>query len=111
MRSNCQHGDGHFRGSWHPSGEPQSHCHGAIHLDGCRQFRPHLLSLAGGGVLGARTQVAVRHKRAHTKLLCQGQGLLVMGFGLHSVRETGVGIDNAKLVQRTHRVLPDDRPR
>jgi hypothetical protein len=41
----------------------------------------------------------VGHERAHAEFLGQGQGLLVMGFGLRDVGGSGVGIDGAKLVQ------------
>ena len=37
---------------------------------------------------------------AHAELLGQGQGLLVVGFGLFGIGRIGVGLDNAKLVQR-----------
>ena len=66
--------------------------------------------------------MAVGHEWAHAKLLGQGQGLLVVGFGLRNIGGVGVGLDNAKLVQRgrapgvraatpPRRVPPDDRPR
>ena len=42
----------------------------------------------------------MRLERAHAQLLGQGQGLLVVRFGLHGIRGIGVGVDNAKLVQR-----------
>ena len=35
----------------------------------------------------------------------RGQGLLVMGFGRRDIRGVGVGLDNAKLVQR-ERLVP-----
>ena len=44
--------------------------------------------------------MAVRLERAHAKLLGEGAGLLVVGFGLHDIGGIGVGKDNAKLVQR-----------
>ena len=49
--------------------------------------------------------MAVGHERAHAEFLGQGQGLLVVGFGLRDIRRVGVGMDNAKLVQRT-RLVP-----
>ena len=45
------------------------------------------------------------HERTHTEVRGQGEGLLVMRFGLCGIRGTGVGIDNAKLVQR-QRLVP-----
>src|SRR5439155_13382235 len=44
--------------------------------------------------------VAVGLERAHAQLLSQGQGLLVVGFGLLGIWGVGVGMDGAKLVQR-----------
>ena len=79
--------------------------------------------------------MAVGLERAHAELLGQGQGLLVVGFGLRDIGGIGVGLDDAKLVQRVRlvptflvlpgqverlarraarpprRVPPDDRPR
>ena len=40
------------------------------------------------------------HEWAHAEFLGQGQGLPVVGFGLHDIWGIGVGLDNAKLVQR-----------
>jgi hypothetical protein len=42
----------------------------------------------------------VRLERAHAQLLGQGEGLLVMGFGLRDIGGIGVGMDDAKLMQR-----------
>jgi hypothetical protein len=47
----------------------------------------------------------VGHERAHAQLLGQGQGLLIVGCGLLGIGGIGVGIDNAKLVQR-ERLVP-----
>jgi hypothetical protein len=44
--------------------------------------------------------VAVGHERAHAEFIGEGQGLLVMGFGLLGLGRVGVSIDDAKLVQR-----------
>src|SRR5262245_15423691 len=52
-----------------------------IHLGGCGQGCPGLLSPAGGGVEGAETEVAMGLEWAHAELLGQGEGLAVMGFG------------------------------
>ena len=49
--------------------------------------------------------VAVGLERAHAQLLGQGQGLLVVGFGLRGIGGVGVGMDGAKLVQRV-RLVP-----
>ena len=44
--------------------------------------------------------MAVGHERAHAQLLGQGQGLLVVGFGLCGIGRISMGMDDAKLVQR-----------
>ena len=44
-------------------------------------------------------------ERAHAEFLGQGQGLLVVGFGLRGIGGVGVGMDDAKLVQR-ERLVP-----
>ena len=49
-----------------------------------------LLSLAGSGIKGAKTQVAMRLERAHAELFCQRQGLAVGGFGLVDVQGLAV---------------------
>ena len=49
--------------------------------------------------------MAVGLERAHTEFFSQGQGLLVVGFGLRGIGGIGVGLDNAKLVQRK-RLVP-----
>ena len=45
------------------------------------------------------------YERAHAEFLGQGQGLLVVGFGLRDIGRVGVGMDDAKLVQR-ERLVP-----
>ena len=85
--------------------QPQCHLHVAVERDGGGQGGASLLPLAGGGVQGAQAQVTVGLQWAHAKLLGQGQGLLVGGFGLRNVGGVGVGMDNAKLVQR-ERLVP-----
>jgi hypothetical protein len=49
--------------------------------------------------------VAVGLERAQGELLGQGEGLLVMGFGLRDVGGSRVGLDDAQLVQR-QRLIP-----
>ena len=44
--------------------------------------------------------MAVGLERAHAEFLGQGEGLAVVGFGLRGIRGFGVGVDNAKLMQR-----------
>ena len=60
--------------------------------------------------------MAVGLEGAHTQLLSQGEGLQVVGFGLLGIGGDGVGLDDAKLVQRdglvgTLFVLPDQGER
>ena len=74
-------------------------------VDGGGQLGAGLLPLASGGVQRAKAQVAVGLERAHAELLGEGQGLLVVGFGLRDIRGVGVGLDDAKLVQRV-RLVP-----
>jgi hypothetical protein len=47
----------------------------------------------------------VGHEWAHAQFLSQGQGLLVVRFGLRDIGGIGVSIDDAKLVQR-QRLVP-----
>ena len=56
--------------------------------------------LTGRGIQRAKAEVAVGLEGAHTEFLGQGEGLLVVGFGLRVIRGICVGVDNAKLVQR-----------
>ena len=49
---------------------------------------------------GPKAPVAVGLEWAHAEFLGQGEGLAVVGFGLRGIRGIGVGLDNAKLVQR-----------
>ena len=44
--------------------------------------------------------MTVRLERAHAECLGQGQGLLVVGLGLHDIGGVGVRMDHAQLVQR-----------
>jgi hypothetical protein len=44
-------------------------------------------------------------ERAHAQLLGEGEGLLVVGFGLRGIGRIGVGLDDAELVQR-ERLVP-----
>jgi hypothetical protein len=44
-------------------------------------------------------------QRAHAQFSSRGQGLLVVGFGRRDLGGIGVGLDNAKLVQR-ERLVP-----
>jgi hypothetical protein len=48
-------------------------------------------------------------ERAHSQVLGQGQGLLVVGFGLRHSGGIGMGMDDAKLVQRA-RLVPTGLP-
>ena len=80
--------------------QPERHLHGAVELDGGGQGGAGLLPLAGLRIQGAEATVAVRLEWAHTEFVGQGQGLLVVGFGLRDIGRVGVGMDGAELVQR-----------
>ena len=86
-------------------GQPEGHVHGAVQVDGGGQGGAGLLTTAGLAVQPAQPVVAVGHERAHAEFLGQGQGLLVVGFGLRGIGGVGVGLDDAKLVQR-ERLVP-----
>jgi hypothetical protein len=86
-------------------GQPERHVHGAVDADGSHKFSPGLLSPAYPGIQCAEVSVAVGLERAHAEILGQGEGLLVVGFGLLGSGGTGVGLDDAKLVQR-ERLVP-----
>ena len=60
---------------------------------------------AGRWRTAAQPVVTVGRERAHAQLLGQGEGLLVVGFGLRDIGGIGVGLDNAKLVQ-CERLVP-----
>ena len=48
--------------------------------------------------------MTVGHEWTHAEFLGQGQGLLVVGCGLRDSGGIGVGLNNAKLVQRVRLV-------
>ena len=87
------------------AGGGEGHVHGAVQVDGGGQGGAGLLTTAGLAVQPAQPVVAVGHERAHAEFLGQGQGLLVVGFGLRDIGGIGVGMDGAKLVQR-ERLVP-----
>ena len=88
-----------------PPGAARRSCPSTVHLDGRGQLSLGLLPLAGLGIQGTKAKVAVGLERAHAEFVGQGQGLLVVGFGLRGIGGIGVGVDNAKLVQRM-RLVP-----
>ena len=45
-----------------------------------------LLWLTGCGIQRAEAAVAVRHERTHPQLLGEGEGLLIVGCGLRTIR-------------------------
>ena len=54
-------------------------------VDGSGQRGAGLLPLAGLAIQRAEAAVAVGHERAHAEFLGQGEGLLVVGFGLRGI--------------------------
>ena len=100
----CQHGHRpllslHLRQRLLRLGQPERHVHSTVEIDGGGQGGVGLCGTAGLVVQTAQPVVAVGHERAHAQLVGQGQGLLVVSFGLHSIGRIGVGLDDAKLVQ------------
>ena len=75
----------HLRQRGFGLGQPEGHVHGAVELDGGGQGGAGLLPLASLVVQPAQPVVAVGHEWAHAKLLGQGQGLLIVGFGLRDL--------------------------
>ena len=65
-----------------PPGEPERHVHGTIHRDSHSQRRAGLFPLAYRGIQRTQAVVAVGLERAHAEFAGQGEGLVVMGFGL-----------------------------
>jgi len=76
-----------------------------VQIDSRGELDAGLHPLSYRGIQRAEAAVAVSHERAHAQCLSQGQVLLVGGFGLCDIGEVGVGLDNAKLVQR-QRLVP-----
>jgi hypothetical protein len=83
-------------------GQPEGHVHGPVEVNGSGQGDAGLLAPAGLVVQPTQPQVAVGLQRAHAQLFSQGEGLPVVGFGLCDIGGGGVGLDDAKLVQRLH---------
>ena len=80
-------------------GQPESHLHRPVQLDGRRQGGTGLLPSSHLAVEPTQSMVAVGLERTHAELLGQGQGLLVVGFSLRDIGGIGVSIDDGKLVQ------------
>ena len=76
-----------------------------VQLDGGSQLGAGLLPLASRGVQGSEAEMAVGLKGAHAECLGQGEGLLVVCFGLCGIGGGGMGLDGAQLVQR-ERLVP-----
>ena len=80
--------------------QPEGHVHGAVEVQSGRECGAGLLPLANRGIQHTEATVAVGLERAHAECFGQGQGLLVVGFGVRDIGGIGVGMDDAKLVQR-----------
>ena len=80
--------------------QPEGHLQGTVQVDGRCQLGTGLLSPAAVGVEGAEAVVAVGLQRAHAKLRGQGQGLLVVGFGMRDIRGMALGGDLTEEPQR-----------
>jgi len=65
-----------------------------------------MLLLAGLGIQGSQTTMAVGHAWAHAECLGQGASLRVMGFGLRGIGGVGVGLDNTQLARTALATAP-----
>jgi hypothetical protein len=90
----------HLRQCGFGLGQPEGHVHGTVQVDSGGQDGAGLRTTASLAVQLAHPEVAVGYERAHAEYLGQGQCLLVVGFSLHDIGRVGVGLDDAKLVQR-----------
>ena len=73
-----------------------------VQIDSSGERGAGLLPLTHRGISPAKAPVAVGLERVHAKFVGQGQGLLVVGFGLCDLRGVGVGMDGAELAQCEH---------
>jgi hypothetical protein len=69
---------GHLRQCSFGLGQPESHLHGAVKLDGRAQGGTGLLCLSHLVVQGTEPEVAVGLERTHAQLLGQSEGLAVV---------------------------------
>ena len=86
--------------------EPESHVHRAVKGNSGGQGHAGLLRLTGLGVQYAEAAVAVGLERAHPQLLGQGEGLLVVRFGLRSFSGRTLGGDLPEEPQGVGSVSP-----
>jgi len=87
-----------------PSGQPEGHVHSAIEGDGRGQGRRGPAPAGRSRHTACPGAVAVAGAGA-CPVPQPGPGLLIVGFGLRDIGGGGVGLDDAKLVQRA-RLVP-----
>jgi hypothetical protein len=63
-------------------GQPERHVHGAVQLDGGRQFGTGLIQPAELGIEDTKAIMTMGQERAHAKFIGQGEYLLVTSFSL-----------------------------
>ena len=80
--------------------EPERHIHGPVEFNGGGQLGAGLLRPAGLRIQRPSPWWQWASSGPHAECLGQGQGLLVVGFGLRGIGGVGVGMDGAQLVQR-----------
>jgi len=66
--------------------KPEGHAHGPQERQGGGQFGAGLLPLSYPAIQDTKAEVTVGHERAHTKLVSQGEGLLIVGYGLSALQ-------------------------
>src|SRR4029450_12260813 len=86
--------------------EPEGHPHSAVHVDSRGQRHARLIQPLYLAVQRTKTAVAVGLERAHTQLLGECKGLLVIGFSLCDLRRRALCCDLAKEPQGVSFVAP-----
>jgi hypothetical protein len=70
-----------------------------VQIDSSGELGAGLLSLTGRSIQCAEAPAAVRLERTHAKLLSEGEGLLVVGFGWRALRGSAMRGDLAEEAQ------------
>jgi len=66
--------------------KPEGHAHGPQERQGGGQFGVGLLPSSYPATQDTKAEVTVGHERAHTKLVSQGEGLLIVEYGLSALQ-------------------------
>src|SRR5262245_1503035 len=67
--------------------KPEGHAHGPQERQGGGQFGAGLLPSSYPAIQDAKAEVTMGHERAHTKLVSQGESLLIVAYGLIALQE------------------------